>query len=42
MLKSFQAYNSTNIFTASNDNTVNIWRLRSNVDSISPEGGEPF
>ncbi|XP_046635054.1 kinesin-like protein KIF21A isoform X2 [Daphnia pulicaria] len=36
------AFNSTNIFTASNDNTVNIWRLRSNVDSISPEAGESF
>jgi len=36
------AFNSGNIFTASNDNTVNIWRLRSNVDSISPESGEQF
>ncbi|KZS05819.1 Kinesin-like protein [Daphnia magna] len=36
------AFNSTNIFTASNDNTVNIWRLRSSVDSISPEAGESF
>lgn len=37
-----QAYNSTNIFTASNDSSINIWRLRSNIDSISPEGGESF
>jgi len=35
-------FNSSNIFTASNDNTVNIWRLRSNVDSISPESGEQY
>ena len=37
------AFNSTNIFTASDDKTVNFWRLRSNVDSISPgESGEAF
>lgn len=36
------AFNSTNIFTASNDNTVNIWRLRSNIDSISPEAYESY
>jgi len=35
------AFNSTNIFTASNDNTVNIWRMRSSVD-ISPDPSEQY
>lgn len=35
------AFNSSNVFTASNDNTVNIWRMRSTID-ISPEAIEQY